>query len=286
MIYKTLLSILLATAVANAPAFAQQVPPIQDSFDHRMRLADAAFEKWMADNHIPGLVWGVVKDGRLVHVKAMGVQDLGDTRSPVTDDTGFRIASMSKAFTGYAILKLRDEGKLRLDDPAWKYLPEIKSWAKDVGTSVCAVDDLCIDDTRCVPRADVDACAGTDTGAACVTAGIAGRCTDHGALRVCDPGALRRRCGRPRDQRGLRRQRDGHRRLHGSELRPRPSDVLDHVPPRHGNLQKHLAGTSCSTSPCSSSRPTARRLCTVASTPRGSKHTAAATTSASTPSRN
>jgi serine-type D-Ala-D-Ala carboxypeptidase/endopeptidase len=93
---------------------------------------DAAFAKWMADSQVPGLVWGVVVDGKLVHVKGMGVQDLGETRRPVTADTGFRIASMSKAFTGYAILKLRDEGKLQLDDPAWKYIPEIKSWAKDI----------------------------------------------------------------------------------------------------------------------------------------------------------
>jgi serine-type D-Ala-D-Ala carboxypeptidase/endopeptidase len=67
-----------------------------------------------------------------VHVRALGVQDLGDAKRAVTADTGFRIASMSKAFTGYAILKLRDEGKLRLDDPAWKYIPEIKGWAKDI----------------------------------------------------------------------------------------------------------------------------------------------------------
>lgn len=93
---------------------------------------DAAFAKWMKDNHVPGLVWGVVIDGKLAHVKAFGVQDLGETRRAVTADTGFRIASMSKAFTGYAILKLRDEGKLRLDDPAWKHIPEIKSWGADI----------------------------------------------------------------------------------------------------------------------------------------------------------
>jgi CubicO group peptidase (beta-lactamase class C family) len=102
------------------------------SIDEAFALQDAAFEKWMADNHVPGLVWGVVIDGRLVHVKGLGVQDLGDAKRPVTANSGFRIASMSKAFTGYAILKLRDEGKLRLDDPAWEYIPEIKSWASDI----------------------------------------------------------------------------------------------------------------------------------------------------------
>lgn len=89
---------------------------------------DANFAKWMEESHVPGLVWGVVKDGKLVHVKALGVQDV-ESRSPVTPDTAFRIASMTKAFTGYSILKLRDEGRLRLDDPVSKYVPETEAWA-------------------------------------------------------------------------------------------------------------------------------------------------------------
>jgi serine-type D-Ala-D-Ala carboxypeptidase/endopeptidase len=132
MIYKAILPLLLSASLPAMPATAQSDLPIQDTMEYRLSLADATFAKWMAENHIPGLVWGVVRDGTLLHVKAMGVQDLGEARRPVTADTGFRIASMSKAFTGYAILKLRDEGKLRLDDPAWKYIPEIKSWGKDI----------------------------------------------------------------------------------------------------------------------------------------------------------
>ena len=76
---------------------------------------------------MPGLVYGVVIDGRLVHVKAMGVQDL-QTKRPVTADTLFRIASMTKSFTALSILKLRDEGRLSLDASAETYLPEIRNW--------------------------------------------------------------------------------------------------------------------------------------------------------------
>jgi CubicO group peptidase (beta-lactamase class C family) len=57
----------------------------------------------------------------------MGVQDL-DARRPVTAGTHFRIASMSKAFTALAILKLRDDGKLRLDALAEEYVPELRGW--------------------------------------------------------------------------------------------------------------------------------------------------------------
>jgi serine-type D-Ala-D-Ala carboxypeptidase/endopeptidase len=132
MINNVLLPLLLASALPLTPALAQTSTTAQPSMSNLLSAQDAAFAKWMAENHVPGLVWGVVIDGKLAHVKAMGVQDLDETRRPVTPDTGFRIASMSKAFTGYAILKLRDEGKLRLDDPASKYIPEIKSWASDV----------------------------------------------------------------------------------------------------------------------------------------------------------
>jgi CubicO group peptidase (beta-lactamase class C family) len=89
------------------------------------------FQDWMLDNHVPGLVWGVVKDGRLVAVGAEGVQDL-EARRPVTAATAFRIASMSKAFTAYGILALEAQGKLALSDPASKHVPEISPWASGI----------------------------------------------------------------------------------------------------------------------------------------------------------
>ena len=54
---------------------------------------DPLFEKFMQDEHVPGLVYGVVADGKLAYVRALGVQDT-KTKTPVTPDTVFRIASM------------------------------------------------------------------------------------------------------------------------------------------------------------------------------------------------
>ncbi len=88
---------------------------------------DRIFAEWQLDAHAPGLVYGIIADGRLVHVKGLGVQDTGSSR-PVTADSLFRIASMSKAFTALAILKLRDEGKLSLDAAAETYVPEMRGW--------------------------------------------------------------------------------------------------------------------------------------------------------------
>jgi CubicO group peptidase (beta-lactamase class C family) len=88
---------------------------------------DRIFDDWRLAAHVPGLVYGIVMDGKLVAVKAQGVQDPASNR-PVTADSLFRIASMSKAFTALAILKLRDAGKLSLDAPAQTYVPEMKRW--------------------------------------------------------------------------------------------------------------------------------------------------------------
>jgi CubicO group peptidase (beta-lactamase class C family) len=88
---------------------------------------DALMEAYRLDAHIPGMVWGVVRDGRLVHVQGAGVKDTA-TKGPVTPDTLFRIASMTKAFTALTILSLRDEGKLSLDAPVEMYVPELKGW--------------------------------------------------------------------------------------------------------------------------------------------------------------
>jgi serine-type D-Ala-D-Ala carboxypeptidase/endopeptidase len=85
---------------------------------------DPMFEKFMAENHVPGLVFGVVADGKLAYVRAFGVQDT-QSKAPVTADSVFRIASMSKQMVALAALKLRDAGKLELDAPAERYIPEL-----------------------------------------------------------------------------------------------------------------------------------------------------------------
>ena len=77
-------------------------------------------------NHFPGLVYGIVVDGKLVHTGSVGYTELAN-KTVATSRSAFRIASMTKSFTAMAILKLRDEGKLKLDDPAYLYIPEMKN---------------------------------------------------------------------------------------------------------------------------------------------------------------
>mgnify|MGYP003694367407 CR=1 FL=1 len=75
---------------------------------------------------MPGAAWGVIVNGELAHAAATGVRDVA-SKALVDADTVFRIASMTKSFTAMSILKLRDEGKLSLDDPAERYVPEMKA---------------------------------------------------------------------------------------------------------------------------------------------------------------
>lgn len=118
----------IAVAVALASALALGgPPPVHAQAALPLAALDASFENYRLDAHIPGLVFGVVMDGRLVHVKGLGIQDAGAKR-PVTADTLFRIASMTKAFTALSILKLRDDGKLALDATAESYVPEMRGW--------------------------------------------------------------------------------------------------------------------------------------------------------------
>ncbi len=76
--------------------------------------------------NVPGIAWGIVVDGKVVHLGTNGLRDV-PTKAPVESSTVFRIASMTKSFTALAILQLRDAGKLSLDDPAERYIPELRT---------------------------------------------------------------------------------------------------------------------------------------------------------------
>jgi CubicO group peptidase (beta-lactamase class C family) len=87
-------------------------------------LIDRIYMDYARQNHFPGLVYGIVVDGKLVHSGGVGYTELKE-KVWATSQSDFRIASMSKSFTAMAILKLRDEGKLKLDDPLYLYIPEV-----------------------------------------------------------------------------------------------------------------------------------------------------------------
>ena len=126
---------LAAQSPAQSPARAASTEPARFRDPDRVAKLSSAFgdidrlfREHAAREHIPGAAWGIVIDGRVAHVGVAGVRDV-ETRAPVEANTVFRIASMTKSFTALAILKLRDEGRLSLDDPAERHVPELAGLA-------------------------------------------------------------------------------------------------------------------------------------------------------------
>ena len=123
-----ILTLLLVFPTQSAPVPAPEFPDT----DRRAKLEtafadiDRLFTDFARTRRVPGAAWGIIIDGELAHAGAAGVRSI-DSKMPVDADTVFRIASMTKSFTAMAILKLRDEGKLSLDDPVEKYVPELKT---------------------------------------------------------------------------------------------------------------------------------------------------------------
>ncbi len=83
-------------------------------------------EQAVARKHLAGAVYLVSQKGKVVLEGAVGMQDV-EAKKPIKMDTIFRIASMSKPITSAAAMILVDDGKLRLDDPLSKYVPEFKA---------------------------------------------------------------------------------------------------------------------------------------------------------------
>jgi CubicO group peptidase (beta-lactamase class C family) len=89
----------------------------------RIAAAAAIAESFQHGGGQPGIAYGIVANGELIHSDGIGQRWLG---GPAPDaDTVFRIASMTKSFTAAAVLMLRDQGALRLDDAVEMYVPEL-----------------------------------------------------------------------------------------------------------------------------------------------------------------
>jgi CubicO group peptidase (beta-lactamase class C family) len=116
-----LLAGLLAT-VSVTPALARSSPADDPEVKAQIGLFSAWLEGQIAIRQLPGVVVGVVSDQDLIWVKGFGQADIEAGR-PMELDTRFRMASHSKLFTATAIMQLREQGKLRLDDPVTEYLP-------------------------------------------------------------------------------------------------------------------------------------------------------------------
>src|SRR5580700_3311934 len=104
----------------------------QETFNGSAAL-DAAVDQAARDGLIPGAVLLVGRDGKILHRKAYGERALVPTREPMTVDTIFDAASLTKVIACTpALMKLFEDGKLRLADPVTAYLPEFQGGKSDI----------------------------------------------------------------------------------------------------------------------------------------------------------
>ena len=113
---KSILSGALLVAALHSSVTATQSPQVPDTVE---RLITAA----LRDRALAGAVLGIARDGKIQLIKGYGLADI-ENRVPMTDSSVLRVGSVTKQFTAAAILRLVDQGKLSVDDPLSKYVPD------------------------------------------------------------------------------------------------------------------------------------------------------------------
>ena len=89
----------------------------------RLARIRTAMQRYVDRGEVPGMVTLVARKGQVVHFEAVGHRD-AEAKTPITTDTIFRIASMTKPITSVALMMLYEEGHFLLSDPIEKWLPE------------------------------------------------------------------------------------------------------------------------------------------------------------------
>ncbi|HEX5085770.1 MAG TPA: serine hydrolase domain-containing protein [Blastocatellia bacterium] len=121
-IARVFVSLLLAISITSSNMAQNQSPR---NFAQARREFKTFYEQSMRKHGIVGSGFMLVQDREVIAQEFFGLADI-EKQDPVDEDTIFHWASITKTFTGVAIMQLRDRGLLRLDDPIIKYLPELK----------------------------------------------------------------------------------------------------------------------------------------------------------------
>ena len=123
---RSLISGALLTMAAMPSAFAQgsfDIPAGAHFNPQKLQRIGEFLRGEIADGKIPGSILLIQQHGHPVYFESFGVRDI-ESKRPMTDDTIFRLFSMSKPITSVAAMMLVEDGKLSLDDPVSKYIPD------------------------------------------------------------------------------------------------------------------------------------------------------------------
>src|SRR5262249_35679525 len=130
MIRKFMLAAVVLLVSACGDGHTAAPPATTDQTDAKARSSQKVLDDAIKAN-APGCSAAVGLDGKVVWTGVRGVDDIS-TSNAITPRTVFDIASVSKQFTATALLLLVDAGKLTLNDPLSRYLPELPTWAATV----------------------------------------------------------------------------------------------------------------------------------------------------------
>jgi len=105
----------------------------------RLQRIEQMIDRRIAKGDMAGAVAIVARKGKVVYLTSRGVMDL-ETKQPVTPATMFRVASMTKPVTSVALMMMVEEGKVRLNDPVSRYIPEFKNLKVAVADPIVAAE--------------------------------------------------------------------------------------------------------------------------------------------------
>ena len=95
--------------------------PVTGAADAALKPFDDLLTKFVADNAVPGAAVAITKNGKLVYTRGFGYADV-EKKVAVEPNATFRIASVSKPITAVGVMQLVERGKIKLYDPALKYV--------------------------------------------------------------------------------------------------------------------------------------------------------------------
>lgn len=116
---------LQAGAQTSKTMLQKSAPSAVGMLEDRVKRIDQNLQSWVDEKKMNGCVGFIAKNGKIVYNKAFGFDDAGK-KTPMKTDHIFRIASQTKAITSVAIMMLFEEGKITLNDPVSKFIPEFK----------------------------------------------------------------------------------------------------------------------------------------------------------------
>jgi CubicO group peptidase (beta-lactamase class C family) len=116
----------LSAQPPSKPVLTIAAPESAGMSPERLNRIDKVIKEYIDKKWTNGAVAMIVRNGKIIYYKGFGYDDI-ETKKPLQKDAIFRIASQTKAITSVAVMILYEEGKLLLDDPISKYIPEFKN---------------------------------------------------------------------------------------------------------------------------------------------------------------